>query len=904
MHSCRFVAFVSQALFSKPAVQLLICAGSLAFSVACGGALEDELNSQTEGPESTEMALGTVRVEAENMTRVGYEVANVGAASAGKLARVMASTTNGTLTNSFSGDTADYDVYFGYFDESDGKSQYALRVAGVLVASWTGNENKPEANSTAFSRTRRLVLSKKRIFKGQAIQLTGTKNAGESAPVDYIEFIPVSAGSGLATRPSSGNCVVPARPSAGDNPLEFRAFGSNLTFNFPMRLDQPQNDPAGNRLYVAERDGAVVSFPKSPTATNAQKKQEFSLASLPNALPVQAEGEGGLLGMAFHPQFGTNGHLFLSYTTTNSGVGPNMRSVIARVTKNFATGNWGGYQIILGPFVQPAQNHNGGDLHFGPNDGFLYASFGDGGGGGDTFDNGQRHATFFSKILRIDIDGTSTGKMYRIPASNPWPNGEGGFQPEAYAYGFRNPFRFGIDRQNGQVWVGDVGQSAWEEIDVVTKGGNYGWNFREGKHCFEPATGCPTAGLIDPIFDYPRSGGATVTGTTVTGGTVIRNDALGPAAQGTYIFGDYGSAKVWALKQGPVRVTPVPVVGGGQKWVSFDLDKEGDMYGVALVPGKIFRLQQNTSANAGPTDYPATLTATGCFKANPNIPEPSLIPYELNSPLWSDGADKERFVSIPNGKKIMVEVDGDLDLPTGTVAVKTFLLGGKRIETRFLVRHSDGGWEGFTYEWNPAGTQANLLKTSKSKNVGNQTWYFPSRSDCAVCHTAAAGGSLGLEIKQLNRNFRYPSSGINANQIETWKHLGLFSNPPGAASSLGAYPDPFGNAPLASRARSYLHSNCSNCHRPGGGGATFDARFSVPFGAGAGTTNMCNVVPADTLGIFNARIVAPDSPLRSVIYRRASVLGADRMPPLASNLVHVAGTDLLSEWISSFSTCP
>lgn len=890
-------------LRSRPLSAAAVAVGFSAgcFSSGCGAPEESLLAS------STAPAVVILRMEAETMVREGYDLVSSSIDSAGRHVRLPVGGSAGRLTRAFGGDTGTYDIYVGLYDESDGEATYTLRIGGSTVASWTGNDDRPGVTPSAVTRTRRRVATNRLVQRGQVVELSATRFRAEYARVDYIELVPVASGPGLAARPNNTRCVAPPRPSTGGE-LELRRYGEGLTFVTPMRLAQPAADPAGDRLYVAQRNGEVWSIPRSATATNSQKRLEFSLTTLVGALPLQAAGEGGLLGMAFHPQFAANGQLFLSYTTTDpAGGAANMRSVVVRVTKNFSTGTWGSYRLILGPFVQPAQNHNGGDLHFGSGSA-LFASFGDGGGGGDPSGNGQRRSTFFSKILRIDVDRPTGGRAYGIPADNPWPNGEGGFQPEAFAYGFRNPFRFGVDRETGELWVGDVGQNRWEEIDRVVKGGNYGWNVREGAHCYAPATGCATAGLLDPVFEYPHdpnqtSPAATVSGNSVTGGAVYRGSALPAQYRGWYIFGDFGSRTAWALQgTNPARVNAIQTVGGGQQWVAFNTDREGEIYGVALVSGTIFRLTEGTVG--GPLrDYPGTLSATGCFGADPKIPSSALIPYDVNSPLWSDAADKERFMAIPNGRKISVRADGDLVLPIGSVLVKTFLIGGRRIETRFLVRHDDGGWEGFTYEWNGAETQANLLATGKTKTIGSQSWYFPSRTDCTRCHTAAAGSTLGLEVGQLNRSVLYAASGTNANQIETWKHLGLFHNLTAPASTLSAYPDPaIAVGSLSARAQSYLAANCSMCHRPNGGAgaSAFDARYQTPFAQ----KRMCNRDPADALGISNAKIFAPGAPGRSLILQRPSRLDTQRMPPLASSLVHIGGTALLEDWIHSVTACP
>ena len=263
-------------------------------------------------------------------------------------------------------------------------------------------------------------------------------------------------------------------------------------------------------------------------------------------------------------------------------------------------------------------------------------------------------------------------------------------------------------------------------------------------------------------------------------------------------------------------------------WVSFAEDDDGEVYAVALESR--CNLQASPGGAGGPQHVPGSPLEDRLRRPDdPKKPAAGVIPYGVNAPLWSDGADKERFLALPDGKTITVaDTDGDFDFPNGTVLMKTFTVGGKRIETRLFMRHDDGGWAGYTYEWIDDGSDAVLLPAGKTKTVGTQTWTFPSRSDCVSCHTEAAGRSLGLELGQLNGDFVYPSHEPIANQLKTLDHIGMFDEPLGKpVDQLLAYPDPYGTtAPLEARARAYLHSNCSNCHRPKGGGrGDMDLRF-------------------------------------------------------------------------------
>jgi hypothetical protein len=238
------------------------------------------------------------------------------------------------------------------------------------------------------------------------------------------------------------------------------------------------------------------------------------------------------------------------------------------------------------------------------------------------------------------------------------------------------------------------------------------------------------------------------------------------------------------------------------------------------------------------------------------------------------------------------------------VLVKTFTVGGKRIETRLFMRHDDGGWNGYTYEWLDDQSDALLLPAGKTKVVGTQTWTYPSRSDCVSCHSDAAGRSLGLELAQLNGDYVYPSTNRIANQLKTFEHIGLFDKPLGKpVDQLLAYPDPYGTAGTAeTRARAYLHSNCSNCHRPKGGGrGNMDLRFGTAFV----DTKSCNVTPeAGDIGVKDAKLLVPGNPALSLLSVRPHSPAANRMPPLASSVVDNPGVKVIDDWIKSVAACP
>ena len=322
---------------------------------------------------------------------------------------------------------------------------------------------------------------------------------------------------------------------------------------------------------------------------------------------------------------------------------------------------------------------------------------------------------------------------------------------------------------------------------------------------------------------------------------------------------------------------------------------------------------------------PMLLSKTGCVDmADPTKPASGLVPYAVRSALWSDGAAKERFMRIPDGAKIHVldcavevdackppglggsgEDDGHWDMPVGTVLVKNFSIDGKHIETRLFMRRSASnltGWKGFSYEWNDAQTEANLLPddaTGKDKPVGNapQVWHYPSRSQCMDCHTRYAGRSLGPSTQQLNSDFAYADGTMN--QIAKLTQLGLFEAAP---KTMAGYPDPFGSdATLEQRARSYIQSNCAICHRPGGEFSSIDMRYTTAFA----DTKLCEKIERDTGKVPDYRLT-PGKPAESTMSFRMHTLEMTRMPKIGSGVVDPTGTKLIDDWITAMPTdaCP
>ncbi|MGK7369187.1 MAG: PQQ-dependent sugar dehydrogenase, partial [Candidatus Halalkalibacterium sp. M3_1C_030] len=238
-------------------------------------------------------------------------------------------------------------------------------------------------------------------------------------------------------------------------------------------------------------------------------------------------------------------------------------------------------------YNQPESNHNGGHLSFGP-DGYLYIASGDGGGGGDPYDNGQDPSTLLGNILRIDVDASSNGNKYAIPPNNPFVGNDQGYREEVYAYGLRNPWRFSFDSENGRLFAADVGQNQYEEIDIIESGGNYGWNIMEGAHCYN-SDSCDQSGLILPIWEYDHSEGQSI-----TGGYVYRGPSLN-GLTGQYIYGDFSSGRIWALD---VSDTDDPsnseLIDTDLNISSFGTDANNELY-ICSFDGNIYRLIEEQS---------------------------------------------------------------------------------------------------------------------------------------------------------------------------------------------------------------------------------------------------------------------------------------------------------------------
>lgn len=319
------------------------------------------------------------------------------------------------------------------------------------------------------------------------------------------------------------------------------------------------------RLFVMEQHGVIYTFKNDPNVTEShvfldlRDKVKYS----------DRQNEEGFLGFAFHPDYKDNGEFFVYYTAEPGQISVISKFNVSKTNPNQADPS---SEVEIMRIEQPFWNHNGGTLRFGP-DGYLYIALGDGGSGNDPYGNAQNLSTVLGSILRIDVNQSQDGKAYAIPADNPFVRQKDA-RPEIYAYGLRNPWRFAFDRENGVLWCADVGQNLWEEINIITKGGNLGWNMREGTHPFG-AKVPTTENLIDPIWEYDHG-----VGKSITGGFVYRGSKL-PELTGKYVYADYVSGEIWALhydleKQEVVSNQEIP--SEKMPIITFGDDAEGEIY--------------------------------------------------------------------------------------------------------------------------------------------------------------------------------------------------------------------------------------------------------------------------------------------------------------------------------------
>lgn len=736
----------------------------------------------------------------------------------------------------------------------------------------------------------------------------------------------------------SGSFNVPATPP----PLAVQLTPVVTGLSSPTAIATPPGET--RRVFVCQKGGSLRLVQDITAATPTVS----TFLNLANVLTLRGESlsttsEQGLLGLAFHPNYAANRYFYLFYSVTAGGI---IYERVSRFTTSATDPNVAdtGSEVVLIQQRDEATNHNGGDLHFGP-DGYLYISLGDEGSQHDSLNNSQTITKdFFSAVARIDVDKkpgslppnthaavvlTGGVASYAVPPDNPYVgattfNGvtianTAAIRTEFWAVGFRNPWRFSFDSLTGELWLGDVGQDTYEEIDIVTKGRNYGWAYREGANNGSKSGQAPenfdSLYHTPPLYEYVHTsvveGDAIFKGNSVSGGVVYRGTRHSNLI-GAYIFSDHVSGHIWSLVRNATGPPTVTRIAGESNVVAFGKDPSNqDVLLVDYNDGRLLRL----TSSAGTGTYPATLSATGLFADLADLsPSPGLLPYAPNLAFWSDHAVKSRWFSIPTAGAAMTwSRDGQWTFPNGQIWVKHFDLPlnrdnpttRKRLETRVLVKNASGAY-GVSYRWNDAGTEATLVpdagvefdvNITAGGNPSVQRWRIPSRAECMICHTSQAGHALSFSTRQLNLSQTVNS--FSGNLLTLLSGAGYFTNTPEAPNVLPRHVrlDEV-SQPVESRVRSYLAVNCAYCHMAGGSAApaAWDGRIELALDQ----TGLINGTAVNNSGSTVNKLVVPGDTAHSVLLNRVAVTnGFTRMPPIGSNQLDTQAIDLLTTWISS-----
>ena len=531
----------------------------------------------------------------------------------------------------------------------------------------------------------------------------------------------------------------------------------NLKLNFPIAVaHQPDSD---RLLLITE------SWPYSPT-TLWRMKDDPKTEQIEKLLAY----DGVAYDITFHPNFKNNGYVYVGMNGPSSAPSGAKKTRVLRYTMDRKA------PYRLDPKSEtliiewPSDGHNGGALAFG-SDGMLYVTSGDGTSDSDTHIVGQDLSKLTAKVLRLDVDHPEPGKPYAVPKDNPFV-GRKAAHPETWAYGLRNPWRMTVDAKTGHIWVGNNGQDLWEQAYLIRKGANYGWSVLEGSHAFYPNRKAGPTPFSKPTVEHPHSEARSLTG------GIVYYGAKYPELQGVYLYGDYSTGKIWGVRHDGKRVTWHKELASTRLQITgFGVDSHGEIL-IADHRGQDkggFYTLEATPKDLPPSTFPRRLSESGLFQSvKGHVMQPALIPYSVNAPLWSDGAYKERWIALPGADShIDFTTNRGWGFPDKTVLVKSFALEMEQgnpasrrwIETRFLT-NQQGEWYGYTYQWNDEQTDGVLVEdkgldrefsirvkptAEESSGVHKQTWHYPSRTECMVCHSRAANFVLGLTELQMNK---------------------------------------------------------------------------------------------------------------------------------------------------------
>ncbi|HVW38907.1 MAG TPA: PQQ-dependent sugar dehydrogenase, partial [Pirellulales bacterium] len=677
-----------------------------------------------------------------------------------------------------------------------------------------------------------------------------------------------------------------------------------LHFEKPTCIEQ---FPGDERLLVTEMGGNVFSFPQQPETNQADL-----VVDLQAQLPANLMSRNiSLFDAEFHPKYRENHYLFVCYVHPEGGG----QTRVSRFTLDGRSPPRAAPESEQVFITWPAGGHNGGCLEFGK-DGYLYISTGDGSGPNppDGRTTGQDVSDLLGAILRIDVDHPAAGQAYAIPADNPFVDLKGA-RGEIWAYGLRNPWKFGVDVASGETFVADNGWESWEMVHRIVRGGNCGWPVMEGRAALRTEVKPGPTPIVPPVMDHPHT-----EANSVIGGPVYRGDKL-PDLVGSFIYGDYITGTIWALHADEDHsYSQTTLVDTDQRIVSFTAGAGGELYVLDYdFTGQIYELLPSDVPDTS-ASFPRRLSQTGLFRSLATLePAPGVAPYAVKVDRWLDGAKADRFAAIPGENQIELAKGSakGTTFPEGTVFAKHLSLpqsDGRepiRLETQIL-HYERGTWRPYSYLWDDAGEEAFLIESIGANRslhvsdagakgaVADRTWHVNATNECRLCHNAESGYVLGFVAHQLDR----PAMGAesdNTNQLAALASQGVLAQAPAVAEGNPLrLVDPHDRSqPLEDRARSYLHVNCSVCHQPGGNAiVSFYLRRDLPFGK----LNTNKGTGIGTFGLSDAKIIVPGDPYRSILMYRMSKLGYARMPYIGSRVVDSRGVALVDAWIRSLNS--
>lgn len=681
-------------------------------------------------------------------------------------------------------------------------------------------------------------------------------------------------------------------------------------------------EPGSEWLIVVEWPQAIAETAKADGQGEAGKpRSRFAPARAVRILDrageepsepfLEIEGRA-IYCLEFHPNYHENGQVFVcSRIHPEGGTWTNVLSRFV-VTRRGEANQDG--KPVCDPDSEerilewPSDGHDGGAAVFG-HDGMLYVAIGDGSSDSDDKLTAQDGGNLLGKILRIDVDHPTSEMKYAIPSDNPFLDVEG-VRGEIWSLGHRNPWRMTVDSKTGGLWVGNNGQDLWEYAHLLKRGDNCGWSIYEGSHPFYLNRQRGPGKIAPPTVEHDHGVFRSLTGGVVYYGVQL------PGIEGAYVYGDYSTGAIWGVQHDGTKVVwNRELAKTTLDIVAFAVSHREELLVVDHASG-IYRIVESPPSDSH-TRFPRLLSNTGLFASvKEHRPAPGVVPYIVSAPGWTDGAVAERLVGLPGEGCIQRVSAGQWEFPEGTVLAQTLSLPpqgdnrrpGRRIETRVLTKQM-GVWAGYSYVWNDTQDDATLapsegveLHLAASDSLPGEdapaplTWRVPGRTDCMSCHSRAATFVLGLSELQVDCKNKYDD--IEINQRLAFKQWNMIDQAiPQQSPELPHLVNPYdATQDLESRARSYLHVNCSVCHVVAGGG---NSRIQLNLALEREQMQLVGKFPQhQTFGLSAALLVAPGEPQRSILFQRVSRRGPGQMPPRGTHRVDREGVQLMQNWIA------